>query len=89
MIRHLVFAETEIQVQIEPDFQTEFETDWLNGREKMKGKKEKREKRKKPAKPAARAKRGWDERVRGEAPVGMASDCLRTFEDTEAEELGG
>lgn len=35
---------TEIRVQIEPDFPTEFEVDRLDGREKMRGKK--REKRK-------------------------------------------
>jgi len=45
LIRHLLFAGTEIQVQIEPDFQTESEIDWINGREKMRGKK--KEKRKK------------------------------------------
>jgi len=63
LIRHLLFAGTEIQVQIEPDFQTESEIDWINEREKMRGKK--REKRKKPAKAAARAKRGRDEQVKG------------------------
>jgi len=57
---------TETRVQIEPDFQTEFEIDLLNEREKTRGNKEKTERRKKSAEESAEAREALrrDERVK-------------------------
>ncbi|HYB67542.1 MAG TPA: hypothetical protein VEC43_04375 [Candidatus Acidoferrales bacterium] len=57
---------TETRVQIEPDFQTEFEIDLLDEREKMRGNKEKTERRKKSAEESAGGKRGLETGRAGE-----------------------